>query len=95
MGPASPCKEFKETAQTVNELVEDDEFIDLDLDDWPVCLASNDLLKCLSLHTVKVVKDQTGTKIASSRDQDKDDIVQEKWLTSWEIYRILCVPRNF
>jgi hypothetical protein len=33
MGPASPYEEFKETAQTVNELVEDDEFIDLGLDD--------------------------------------------------------------
>jgi hypothetical protein len=78
MGPASPCEEFKETAQTVNELVEDDEFIDLGLDDWPVCLASDDSLECLSLHAIKVVKDQTRTKIASSRDQDKDDIVQEK-----------------
>jgi chromatin segregation and condensation protein Rec8/ScpA/Scc1 (kleisin family) len=78
MGPVSPCRELKETARTVNELVEDDEFIDLGLDDWPVCEASDGSLECLSPRAIKIVNDGKGNKIASSRDENLDDTVQEK-----------------
>ena len=78
MGPASPCKEFKEAARTVNELVEDGEFIDLGLDDWPMCEASDDSLECLSPRAIKIVNDGKGKEITSSRDENSDDTVQEK-----------------
>lgn len=78
MGPASPCKVFKEAARTVNELVEDEEFIDLGLDDWPMCEASDDSLECLSPRTIKIVNDGKGKEITSSRDENSDDTVQEK-----------------
>ena len=78
MGPASSCKAFEETARTANELVEDDGFIDLGLDDWPVCEASDDSLECLSTRAIKIAKDGTGEKIASSCDRNVDDTVQEK-----------------
>jgi hypothetical protein len=78
IGPTSPCREFKETARTVNELVEDDEFVDLGLDDWPVCEASDGSLECLSPCAIKIVNDGKGKKILSSRDENLDNTVQEK-----------------
>jgi hypothetical protein len=78
MGPTSPCKEFKESARTVNELVEDDEFIDLGLDDWPVCEASDDSLECLSPRAIKILNGGKGKKITSSGGENLDDTVQEK-----------------
>jgi hypothetical protein len=78
MGPASLCKEFKEAVRTVNKLVEDDEFIDLGLDDLPVCEASDDSLECLSPCAIKIVNDGKGKKITSGRDENLDDTVQEK-----------------
>jgi hypothetical protein len=68
MGPASSYKAFEETMRTANEVVEDDGFIDLSLDDWLVYEASNDSLKCLSTRAIKIIKDGTGEKIASSYD---------------------------
>lgn len=76
--PAGSCKASKKTVRTASGLVEDDEFIDLGLNDWPVCEGSDDSLECLSPRATKIVKDQTGKKAGWRRHQDTDDTVQER-----------------
>jgi hypothetical protein len=64
--------------RTVSGLVEDDEFIDLGLDDWPVCEDSDDSLESLSQRPAKALEDQAGKKLTLRRDQDLDDTAQER-----------------
>jgi hypothetical protein len=63
MAPASSSKASRETACPISGLAEDDEFIDLDIHDWPVFEVSDDSPECLSPRVINVVKDQTGKKL--------------------------------
>jgi hypothetical protein len=64
MGPASSCKATKETARAFGELMQDDEFIDLGLEDWPVCEVSNDSPECSSPSATKFGVGQIGKESA-------------------------------
>jgi hypothetical protein len=72
-----PYKASEASKHSVSELEGEEEFIDLGLDDWPVCEDSDDALKSLPQRATNSLKDQTGSAIASRYDEDQDDTAQE------------------
>lgn len=68
-----PCRAFD---HSVSELENKDDFIDLGLDDWPICEDSDDSIR--SLPQRATLRDRTGSVIARRCDQGQDDIAQER-----------------
>lgn len=73
MVPTGSCKASEANVRTISGPVEDEGFIDLGLDDWPVCENSDDSLRSSPQRATKTLQDRTGNEPVWTCDQDLDD----------------------